>query len=175
MAGSGASRTQHLVPSSRTIECGDSEFELLARELLQKGITLRFRARGASMSPSVRDGDVLHVRAVQPEEFAPGDLVLCTVGAGKLVAHRVLSRAGEGGALALLVKGDRVPVPDGMVALHDVLGKVHAQERRESLVSLTTRRRQALGRALAWASLHAPGLLPGVGAIRARILSAGRR
>jgi hypothetical protein len=40
----------------------DSEsFEALCRELLKNGLSVRFEARGASMSPCIRDRQIVHV------------------------------------------------------------------------------------------------------------------
>ena len=39
-------------------------FEEVTRELLEQGMSVRFQARGASMSPAIRDGEVVQVTPV---------------------------------------------------------------------------------------------------------------
>ena len=51
-------------------------FEALARELLQQGNEIRFQARGASMSPAIRDGEIVLVKPAPLAELRPGDIVL---------------------------------------------------------------------------------------------------
>jgi hypothetical protein len=68
----------------------DSErFEALSRELLNKGLTVRFEARGASMSPCIRDGEIVHVTAVIVSKLRKGDIVL-TKGHSGFRVHRLV-------------------------------------------------------------------------------------
>lgn len=64
-------------------------FEDLARELLQKGMCIRFQARGASMSPVIRDGEVVQVTPVIMSKLRKGDIVLSTSNSGFRV-HRLV-------------------------------------------------------------------------------------
>src|ERR1700732_4374792 len=55
----------------------DSElFEEVVRPLLEQGLNVRFQARGASMSPAIRDGEVVQVTAVIVSELRKDDIVL---------------------------------------------------------------------------------------------------
>jgi len=38
-------------------------FDAISRELLNEGNAIRFQARGASMSPAIRDGEIVHVKS----------------------------------------------------------------------------------------------------------------
>jgi hypothetical protein len=58
-------------------------------EALDKGTRADFRARGLSMSPTVRDGDVVTVRRVRSDELHLGDIVTFWR-ADQLVMHRVI-------------------------------------------------------------------------------------
>jgi len=64
-------------------------FGELARELLAGGSGIRFQARGASMSPAIRDGEIVHVRPAVPRDLRRGDLVLIKV-EGRLCLHRLV-------------------------------------------------------------------------------------
>jgi hypothetical protein len=61
--------------SRRSIECDSTEFGTLAQAILDEGLTLRFRAKGMSMHPFVRNGDLLHVRAVVDPAAQVGDVI----------------------------------------------------------------------------------------------------
>ena len=51
-------------------------FEAISRELLREGNGIRFQACGASMSPAIRDGEIVHVESAVPVELRKGDIVL---------------------------------------------------------------------------------------------------
>src|ERR1700730_8026845 len=53
-----------------------ARFEALSRELLNEGLCVRFEARGASMSPCIRDGEVVHVTPVIVSKLRKDDIVL---------------------------------------------------------------------------------------------------
>lgn len=96
--------------------------EALALELLERGETIHFTARGQSMKPFVRDGD--QVRVDPNERPRVGDLVLLRQGDFGVV-HRVVARLGA----RLLIKGDNLPRADGWFARTDLLGVVTAIQR----------------------------------------------
>ncbi len=51
-------------------------FEQVLRELLELGLAVRFQVRGASMSPVIRDGEVVHVTPVIVSKLRKDDIVL---------------------------------------------------------------------------------------------------
>src|ERR1700736_6439763 len=51
-------------------------FEEVTRKLLEQGLCVRFQARGASMSPAIRDGEVVQVTPVTVSELRKDDIVL---------------------------------------------------------------------------------------------------
>jgi uncharacterized repeat protein (TIGR01451 family) len=68
----------------------DSEgFEALCRELLHQGLTVRFEARGASMSPLIRDREIVYVTPVIVSKLRKGDIVL-TKGHSGFRVHRLV-------------------------------------------------------------------------------------
>ena len=80
--------------------CKRADFLPLAAEILAEGRALRFKARGGSMYPFVRDGDVVHVKPVEGSAVGVGDVVLCRYGENRLVAHRVIGVSRERGQVA---------------------------------------------------------------------------
>jgi hypothetical protein len=96
------------------------------RAVLGKGVPFTFRAKGLSMSPFIRDGDVVTVSPLQDAMPRLGD-VLAFVGPGgeRLVIHRVVG----GGCDSYLVRGDATSEVDGLVREGDILGRVTGVER----------------------------------------------
>lgn len=98
----------------------------MALELLARGLPFQFIARGASMRPFVRDGDVLIV-APEAERAQVGDLVF--IPQGSFTIHRVIARIGE----RVWVKGDALPRADGVFLRSELLGLVVCQSRADRL------------------------------------------
>jgi SOS-response transcriptional repressor LexA len=92
-------------------------------DLLQGGHAVQFQARGDSMHPFIREGDVLHVEPRR--EARVGDVVLAQVERG-LTAHRVISFD----ATRVITRGDNADAPDAPLAPAQVLGVVTAVERQ---------------------------------------------
>lgn len=99
----------------------------LMRAVLARGVPFRFRARGWSMAPFIRDGDVTTVSPLQGALPRVGDVVaFARPGTGNLVVHRVVARRSMG----LLVQGDRMPEhTDGIVPAESLLGRVTRVQR----------------------------------------------
>ena len=115
--------------AARPIPCTSAAFAQLSAEILRAGSALRFRARGASMSPLVRDGDVVLVRPVDPGLVRVGDVVLCRSECGRTVLHRVIRREVCQGRCAFIVQGDRAARADGLVPAAEIYGRVASVER----------------------------------------------
>ena len=105
----------------------------LLTAVLEKGSRFRFRAGGFSMAPFVRDGDILTVSRLSRSTPGLGDLVAVTNSeADRLLVHRVIARKED----AVLVKGDNLACPDGLVPRDRVLGRVTRIERNARRVRL---------------------------------------
>jgi hypothetical protein len=50
-----------------------------SHELLRLGYGVRFRAGGRSMHPTIRDGEMITVAPVTPEDIKPGDIILTSL------------------------------------------------------------------------------------------------
>jgi signal peptidase I len=118
------------------ISCTLADFAELSAEILGAGKALRFRARGDSMSPLVRDGDVLLVRPVDMAAVRVGDLVLCSSEGGRVVVHRVIRREVNQEGHWFTVQGDAVARPDGLIPGAQVYGRVVAIERGAARIEL---------------------------------------
>jgi hypothetical protein len=127
-------------------------FCAVVQSLLDEGLSVRFRARGRSMLPALRDGECLIVAPAHPAEIAVGDVVLCDTWRGP-VAHRVSSveRLADG-ERRFNLRGDASLEGDGPVAARQLRGRIVGVERDGRRLSLAIRGGQ-LGR-LAMRSLR---------------------
>jgi phage repressor protein C with HTH and peptisase S24 domain len=92
--------------------------------LLRAGRPVELELRGDSMTPSVRDGDLLTVAPLGDGRIQRGDVVLARIG-GRLVAHRVVLVDGANAQL----RGDASPRVDA-VPVDALLGRVVGVRRR---------------------------------------------
>jgi phage repressor protein C with HTH and peptisase S24 domain len=113
----------------RTIRCNADEFHHVARPLVAQGTSFLLCVYGASMYPTIRDGDIVQVRPVEPGEIGIGDIFLFR-NSGRLFVHRLVAKSRQGDALLLVAKGDANPRPDKQVESGDVLGKIVEVRRR---------------------------------------------
>jgi hypothetical protein len=96
------------------------------RAVLARGAPFRFKARGVSMHPFIRDGDVVTVSPGTGRKPRLGEVAaFCHPETRKLVVHRVLARL-DG---AYLLQGDNSPISDGVIPSEAVLGLVTRVER----------------------------------------------
>jgi hypothetical protein len=96
----------------------------LAAEVLRESGSLRLRATGSSMLPSIWPGDVLIIQKRELEQIAAGETAVFFPG-GRMTAHRVVSHHGN----FLVTQGDSVPQPDAPVTAENLLGVVVSIER----------------------------------------------
>ena len=106
----------------------------LMQTVLSRGSSFRFKAKGWSMSPFIRDGDVITVSPLAGKHPRMGDVVAFTrPDNGSLVVHRVIAQQ-KG---HVLVRGDGVAeLPDGLVPLSNILGRVTRVEREGRRIGL---------------------------------------
>jgi signal peptidase I len=105
----------------------------LLRAVLDKGKPFRFRAKGVSMTPFVKDGDVITVSPFSGASPRMGDVVaFIRTATGKLVVHRMVGKSGD----SFLIKGDNVDHEGERVPEKNVLGRVVFVERNGQRVRL---------------------------------------
>jgi hypothetical protein len=98
----------------------------LIRAVLEKGRAFRFRARGLSMSPFIKDGDVVTVSSPGPYRPRAGEIAAFVhPGTGKVRVHRIVGIGESGYSL----KGDNALETDGVVPADHILGLVTRIER----------------------------------------------
>ena len=108
----------------------------LIRLALQRAGRMRFRARGGSMQPGLRDADVVSVVPADAADLRVGDVICYETGRGRLAVHRLVGREGD----CLVTRGDALSWAEHVPA-ERLLGKVASVERDDG-------RSGALGRRL---------------------------
>jgi hypothetical protein len=108
----------------------------LAIEVLREFGEVRFVARGASMLPSIRPGDMLVVRQARVGEIRMGDVVLY-VRNDCFYAHRAICLDSQ---LRLTTRGDALAQLDPPVIESELLGRVTAVHRGLKTIRLTRER-----------------------------------
>ncbi|MBN1422754.1 MAG: nucleotidyltransferase family protein [Planctomycetes bacterium] len=119
---------------------GDAGFADLAGDLLARGLRARFRARGTSMGPTIRDGDLLTIDPCDAARIREGEIILIRAARG-LTAHRVIRvEPGIGGSPILRTRGDAQDQCDPPARAQDILGRVVAVERHGRTIDLAGKR-----------------------------------
>ncbi len=97
---------------------------------------LEVRGTGASMFPSLRQGDLLRVEAVAVDAIKPGQIVAVHFNQ-RLVAHRVVNvRRPPGAGPEILGRGDFLLSPVHSMPVEGILGRVVALRRGGRTISL---------------------------------------
>jgi signal peptidase I len=93
----------------------------LMRAVLGRGLPFRTMVRGSSMSPFIRDEDVLTVTSLGGHRPRVGDIIAFTLpGAGRLVIHRIVASDEDGWQ----TRGDNCRGSDGVVIRGQIVGRV---------------------------------------------------
>ncbi len=105
---------------------GSVVYEIM-QAVLVKGMRFRFRALGFSMSPFIRNGDVITIAPLSESKPATGKMVaFIHPESGGLTVHRAIGRKGN----AYLLHGDNITDhPDGLIPQEEILGCVVSIER----------------------------------------------
>ena len=115
-----------LDPGERELSLTGVAFIELLQATLAKGAPFRFQARGFSMDPFIRDGDVITVSPLGEESPGLGDVVAFVQREiEKLLIHRVIRIK----ANSYFMKGDNTTGVDSPVPTANVLGLVTRVER----------------------------------------------
>ncbi len=100
------------------------DFASIAQEVLGRGRALRFTTKGTSMSPFIRNGDVVEVVPVKGK-INLGDIVLHRSRHGNPIIHRVIRKNKE----SIITKGDSLSGFDQALLSRQVLGRVAVVEK----------------------------------------------
>ncbi|MHB9033802.1 MAG: S24/S26 family peptidase [Anaerolineae bacterium] len=110
----------YLIPEAAEHRLPVLSFAELMAAVLSKGKPFRFQARGYSMYPFIRSGDILTISPLD-RRVRLGQVVACLQpGDRHLVVHRIVRLDGT----RYLVRGDYTPMPDGLVTVLNLIGRV---------------------------------------------------
>jgi signal peptidase I len=98
-------------------------FQQFVGELITSGYAFRFQARGRSMLPTIRDGEILHVEPVIARGPAIGHIVLLRKGE-EFRTHRIVRKRGD----LFVTRGDAGLEDDGEIPRGRILGLVVAKQ-----------------------------------------------
>jgi len=114
------------------------QFESFVLECLKDGLRVRFQARGASMSPAIRDGEMVYVRPASEVHLRRGDIVLVKGDYGFRL-HRLVKA--DAAADIFITRGDCGLQDDPPVRGEQILGVAVAKEVRLGRTSVRTKLR----------------------------------
>jgi len=104
---------------------GAGSAELL-RAVLEKGAACRFRVKGSSMRPFIREGDIVTISPdFRPRRCLGQAVAFVHTVTRKLLIHRVVAKEG----CSFVLKGDNCAEADVPVAEESILGRVSRVER----------------------------------------------
>lgn len=134
---------------------GNRSVEELASQILRRGKSLRIKARGGSMTPFFRDGDIACITPVDGQGVRVGDVICYEETPARLFLHRVVSYH----RTHIVAKGDALA--SAVVILpRQVLGKIRAIERHGRVRRLDTATATRCNRLIAFLSPAISRLLP---------------
>lgn len=119
----------------------NSDITELIRSAIAKGASFRFKVKGYSMSPFIKDDDIVTISPAANLLIAIGTPVAFTKDIEKRLAiHRIVKKEGA----LYLIKGDNCPESDGLIPTTDILGYVSKIERAGKDVALGLNRERAV-------------------------------
>ena len=151
---SGLSSLLNLQYSPQPSTLSHHHFVDISTELLRHGYSVRFRAPGRSMHPTIKEGETITVVPVVPFDVKRGGILLYLVGR-IVIAHRIVSIERKKSGVTtqssklsphhlFLLRGDASGTCDKPVEAHQLLGKVVSVERGGCTIDLYSRRARML-------------------------------
>ncbi len=105
----------------------------LTEATLAKGASFRFKAKGCSMSPFIKDDDVITISPAPGSSLGFGKpAAFINPKTGKFAVHRIVGGQKD----RYLLKGDNAPHADGLITRENILGIVTKVERCGKSTSL---------------------------------------
>lgn len=115
-----------VIQESAELSLSGANLLKLMKDVHMKGGSLRFTAKGYSMTPSIRHNDVIIVSPLPERDLKCGDVVLFRKDENsQIVVHRIIGkRSGN-----YLMRGDNSEQPDGWITGNMIYGVVTGIER----------------------------------------------
>jgi len=119
-----------------TINQYSVDFNRILVDFLEAGYSLRLTAQGTSMSPLIREGDVVLIDPIGSQLPKPSEVVFFINHQGNLVLHRVIKRMRKNRMFFFLLKGDQVANTDGFYEEDRIIGRLRGFERNGNTLSM---------------------------------------
>lgn len=98
----------------------NKEFTTLMTAVIEKGIPFRFQARGTSMSPFIRSGDIITLAPLHHRPQFGAIVAHINPATDRLAVHRIIARKNSN----CLFRGDNSCYSDGWAAQDKIIGRV---------------------------------------------------
>ncbi len=98
------------------------------------------RMSGSSMRPTIEDGELFTVVAVQPHDLRPRDVIMFSTDSGTALVHRLVRLSRRDGCALVLARGDYSQLLDPPIPLTRVIARVVAVQKRGSKRMIPLRR-----------------------------------
>jgi hypothetical protein len=106
---------------------GNEVLPELVKDILGKGVECRLQVKGYSMSPFIKDSDVVTISPISDSLPGFGDVIaFIHPKTDKLIIHRVVWEIGD----ACIVKGENAAEPDGLIERKHMIGIITGVERK---------------------------------------------
>lgn len=129
-------KPQLLVHETKVLSLSNQALIDLLSSVLDKGVPFKFQAKGNSMEPFIKEGDVIIVSPLLKKNPSIGEVVaFIHPHTGRLIVHRIIAKQ----KMDYLIQGDGIfDHTDGQIPLDCILGRVTTIERngRESQLGL---------------------------------------
>jgi Peptidase S24-like len=116
-----------------TMETREHSKVSLVAETLRNCGTVRLKAWGTSMLPSVWPGDLLTIQSVAHDEVIDGDIVL-VLRDQRFLIHRLIERRQDQSCISWITRGDAVLRDDPPAGTSDLLGRVTGIQRGDVIL-----------------------------------------
>jgi len=115
------------IRKDRELALSGIQLSVILQAVISRGKHFRFKALGCSMSPSIKDGDVLTVYPMTDKAPALGDIVVYIHPQTRLaIIHRVVGKK----KVFCFIRGDNSYSTDGLIPDENILGVVRKIERK---------------------------------------------
>jgi signal peptidase I len=128
----------------RELNLKQADLACLANEMHLKGGALCFKARGSSMYPFIRDGDILAIQPVKVNDLRTGDILSFKSTAQKVVAHRLVQKHFRKGDIFLRTRGDAAMEPDDLITENQIIGRVSKIKRGHKVILINHKFRRLM-------------------------------
>jgi signal peptidase I len=143
-----------------SVPLSNSSLLKLSKDLLERKISIRFRAKGFSMRPFIQDGDLITVSPLQNSPVKVGDVVLYKTVDDQAIVHRVIQKTIKDNKTVFFIKGDAAFSQPEEVDTERILGRVVAIERNGRKRKLDTKLYRIIGLLFAWLSPFSRWIYP---------------